>query len=146
MATFVAANPGLSSRFRTTVEFEDYTDEELEEILVHLAAGADYELVPAAVARFRELLAATPRGASFGNGRFARNVLEAAIGRHAWRLRDVEAPTTDQLRQLLAEDLEDDSVEDHPVEDHLVDDHPVEDHPVEPLAPGPPAAPAGGTS
>ena len=54
------------------------------------------------------MLAATPRADSFGNGRFARNVLEAAIGRHAWRLRDVEAPTTDQLRQLLAEDLDDD--------------------------------------
>ena len=33
--------------------------------------------------------ASTPRDRSFGNGRFARNVLEAAIGRHAWRLRDV---------------------------------------------------------
>jgi adenylate kinase family enzyme len=107
MATFVAANPGLSSRFRTTIEFEDYTEDELEQILVHLAGGADYELVPEAVARFRKLLATTPRGRTFGNGRFARNVLEAAIGRHAWRLRDVEAPTTEQLRRLLPADLED---------------------------------------
>jgi hypothetical protein len=67
--------------------------------------------VPASVARFREVLSATPRGPSFGNGRYARNVLEAAIGRHAWRLRDIEAPSTDQLRQLLAEDVEDDPVE-----------------------------------
>jgi hypothetical protein len=56
---------------------------------------------------FREILDATPRDRSFGNGRFARNVLEAAIGRHAWRLRDVTAPTKDQLRQILAEDLTD---------------------------------------
>jgi adenylate kinase family enzyme len=109
MATFVAANPGLSSRFRTTIEFEDYTDTELEQILVHLAGGADYELVPEALVRFRELLAAPPRGRTFGNGRFARNVLEAAIGRHAWRLRDVDAPSTDELRRLLPADLEDDA-------------------------------------
>jgi SpoVK/Ycf46/Vps4 family AAA+-type ATPase len=109
MATFVAANPGLASRFRTTVEFEDYTDTELEQILVHLAGGADYELVPEALVEFRELLAATPRGRTFGNGRFARNTLEAAIGRHAWRLRDVETPTTDELRLLLPADLEDDA-------------------------------------
>jgi SpoVK/Ycf46/Vps4 family AAA+-type ATPase len=146
MATFVAANPGLSSRFRTTIEFEDYTDDELEQILGHLAAGADYELVPEAVARFRELLAATPRGPSFGNGRFTRNVLEAAIGRHAWRLREIEAPTTEQLRQLLGEDLEDDPVE-GAVDDDPVGAHLVEDHLVEPLpAPGPTAGPPGGTS
>jgi hypothetical protein len=53
------------------------------------------------------ILGSTRRDRSFGNGRFARNVLEAAIGRHAWRLRDVTAPTIDQLRQLLAEDLTD---------------------------------------
>ena len=111
MATFVGANPGLASRFRTTIEFDDYTDGELEQILTHLADGADYELVPEALSRFRELLAATPRGPAFGNGRFARNVLEAAIGRHAWRLRDVEAPTTEQLRQLLPADLEDDDTD-----------------------------------
>jgi hypothetical protein len=33
--------------------------------------------------------------------------LEAAIGRHAWRLRDVPEPTLEQLRELLPEDLED---------------------------------------
>ncbi len=54
----------------------------------------------------------TPRDRSFGNGRFARNMLEAAIGRHAWRLRDVTAPTTEQLRQIVAEDLTDEEL--HP--------------------------------
>jgi hypothetical protein len=38
-------------------------------------------------------------------------VLEAAIGRHAWRLRDVTAPSTEQLRQILAEDLTDEPAE-----------------------------------
>jgi len=108
MREFVAANPGLSSRFRTTIEFDDYTDDELVEILTLLAEGSDYELTPPALTRFRERLAVTPRGSTFGNGRFARNTLEAAIGAHAWRLREVEAPTTEQLRQLLAEDLDQD--------------------------------------
>jgi len=108
MKAFVAANPGLASRFRTTIDFDDYTDDELVAILTLLADGADYEVTPAALAHFRELLAVTVRGSTFGNGRFARNTLEAAIGAHAWRLRDVEAPTTEQLRQLLAEDLDQD--------------------------------------
>ena len=57
--------------------------------------------------RFETILAVTPRGPTFGNGRFARNQLEAAIGRHAWRLRDVAEPTLEQLRELTADDLED---------------------------------------
>jgi Holliday junction resolvasome RuvABC ATP-dependent DNA helicase subunit len=108
MEAFVAANPGLSSRFRTIIEFDDYTDDELVKILTLLADGADYELTPEALAHFRELLAVTARGSTFGNGRFSRNILEAAIGAHAWRLREVESPTTDQLRQLLPQDLDDD--------------------------------------
>ena len=108
MAAFIAANPGLASRFRTTIEFADYTDDELVAILTQLAAGADYELVPEAVERFRETLGRTPRGDSFGNGRFARNALEAAIGHHAWRLREIEAPTVDELRQLVATDFDGD--------------------------------------
>jgi len=107
METFIAANPGLASRFRTTIGFEDYTDDELTDILVGLAEGADYELTEKALDEFRVILASTPRDRSFGNGRFARNMLEAAIGRHAWRLRDVTAPTTEQLRQIHPEDLTD---------------------------------------
>ncbi len=108
MKAFIDANPGLSSRFRTIIEFDDYTDDELVQILTLLAEGSDFDLPPGALAHFRELLARTTRDSTFGNGRFSRNMLEAAIGRHAWRLRDVEAPTTEQLRQLLPEDLEED--------------------------------------
>ena len=106
MASFIAANPGLASRFRTTIEFEDYTDDELVAILQQLAAGADYDVLPEAVERFREVLGRTPRGDTFGNGRFARNALEAAIGHQAWRLREIPTPTLDELRQLVAQDFD----------------------------------------
>lgn len=111
MEVFIAANPGLSSRFRTLIEFDDYTDDELVKILTLLAEGADYELTPEALAHFRERLAVTARGTTFGNGRFSRNILEAAIGAHAWRLQEVETPTTEQLRQLLPQDLDDEQGE-----------------------------------
>jgi SpoVK/Ycf46/Vps4 family AAA+-type ATPase len=111
MEDFIAANPGLASRFRTTIAFDDYSDEELTDILTGLAEAADYELTPNALDQFKVILASTRRDRSFGNGRFARNVLEAAIGRHAWRLRDVTAPSTEQLRQILAEDLTDEPAE-----------------------------------
>ena len=34
MAIFIAQNPGLASRFRTTIEFADYTDDELVDIFL----------------------------------------------------------------------------------------------------------------
>src|SRR4029453_15679206 len=101
MEEFLTSNPGLQSRFRTTITFADYTDDELVQILVRIATDADYAPTPAFLDRFREILAAAPRGEGFGNGRFARNVLEAAIGRHAWRLRDVDEPTGGALRRGL---------------------------------------------
>ena len=114
MAIFIAQNPGLASRFRTTIEFADYTDEELVRILKEMAKAADYDLDDACVARFTAILAITPRGPIFGNGRFARNMLEAAIGRHAWRLRDVFQPTVEQLRKLIPEDFDEAAAEDEP--------------------------------
>ncbi|NHA68889.1 AAA family ATPase [Phycicoccus flavus] len=105
MAVFVAQNPGLESRFRTTIEFADYSDDELVAIFRLLAGNADYDVSDAVEQRLRTLLAATPRGQSFGNGRFARNVLEGAIGRHAWRLREVDEPTVEALRGLDPDDL-----------------------------------------
>jgi Holliday junction resolvasome RuvABC ATP-dependent DNA helicase subunit len=114
MAIFIAQNPGLASRFRTTIEFSDYTDEELVRILKEMARAADYDLDDACTARFSAILATTPRGPMFGNGRFARNMLEAAIGKHAWRLRDVAEPTVEQLRRLIPDDFDESAAEDEP--------------------------------
>ena len=105
MAGFIASNPGLSSRFRTVIEFDDYTDEELEQIFATHAGNADYLVGEPTLKRFRELVP-QERPVGFGNGRWARNMLEAAIGHQAWRLRDVETPTVEQLRELLPSDLD----------------------------------------
>jgi hypothetical protein len=105
MEIFISNNPGLASRFRTTITFDDYTDEELRNIFTQMAAKSDYDLGEGVLDEFSALLAPQSRDETFGNGRFARNLLEAAIGRHAWRLRDVTEPTLEQLRTLLPEDL-----------------------------------------
>ena len=105
MVVFMAQNPGLSSRFKTVIEFDDYTDDELVKILRKLASAADYDISREAEMTFRGILAGTARTQAFGNGRFARNLLEEAIGRHAWRLQDVDDPSHEQLRELKAEDF-----------------------------------------
>jgi predicted AAA+ superfamily ATPase len=105
MEAFLDANPGLASRFRTVITFDDYSDDELVAILRKLASAADYDVTREAEMTFRGILAGTARTEAFGNGRFARNLLEEAIGRHAWRLQDVADPSVEQLRRLLPEDF-----------------------------------------
>ena len=105
MEAFIAQNPGLASRFRTHIEFPDYTEDELLAIFRLMVSGADYDAGEDVEEQLRTIIAATPKGSSFGNARFVRNQLEAAIGRHAWRLRDVDEPTIEQLRGLVVEDF-----------------------------------------
>jgi hypothetical protein len=105
MAEFVASNPGLASRFHETLEFADYTDDELVAIFERNAARDDYTPTAECVASLRLLLKVTPRGRTFGNGRFVRNVFEDAITSQATRLASVADPTVEQLRELTAADL-----------------------------------------
>ncbi|MCC6496034.1 MAG: AAA family ATPase [Propionibacteriaceae bacterium] len=105
MDIFISNNPGLASRFRTTITFDDYTDEELRNIFTQMAAKSDYDLGAGVLEEFTRQLSTQARDETFGNGRYARNLLEAAIGRHAWRLREVTEPDLEQLRTLLSEDL-----------------------------------------
>ncbi len=105
MDIFISNNPGLASRFRTTITFDDYTDEELRNIFTQMAAKSDYDLGAGVLEEFTRQLSRQARDETFGNGRYARNLLEAAIGRHAWRLREVTEPDLEQLRTLLSEDL-----------------------------------------
>lgn len=116
MAIFISENPGLESRFRTTIDFADYTDDELAAIFASMVGAADYDAGEPVLARLREILAGTERGPSFGNARFVRNLMEAAIGHHAWRLRDIAEPTLDELRTLLPEDLASDTDLEPPAE------------------------------
>ena len=146
MSEFLDANPGLRSRFPKTIDFPDYTDDELVRIFEHLCGKSDYVATDAVVERVRAAVAATPRGPGFGNGRFVRNCFDAAVVAQAWRLRDVAEPTVEQLRELLPEDI---AVELPPpadpgtpgvVEPFAAADASAEPRPIEPVDPAADAA------
>jgi hypothetical protein len=106
MQTFIDSNPGLASRFRTSINFPDYTDDELLAIFQSMCKDADFAPTDDCVARLRSMLHGVIRDREFGNARFVRNLFEAAVVRQAWRLRAVADPTVDQLRTLEPGDLQ----------------------------------------
>src|SRR5581483_1367950 len=67
MAGFLAANPGLASRFSRTIEFEDYTPDELVRIVRRMVADSDYELAEDADPLLYEHFAQVRDDPGFGN-------------------------------------------------------------------------------
>ncbi|HWS36282.1 MAG TPA: right-handed parallel beta-helix repeat-containing protein [Actinoplanes sp.] len=105
MLHFIAANPGLSSRFSRTLTFDDYSSEELVLIVETQARSHQYEMDDEARTALLRYFEATPRGQGFGNGRFARKVFQLMTERHAGRVSELFEPTAEHLSTLLADDL-----------------------------------------
>ena len=109
MRRFLAANPGLASRFHFTLTFESYTAEEIVAIARHIAskekiaiAEAAWPLLKAEAARLRSV--PTDSGTALdvaGNGRYARKVVIACKRERARRLHTV-APA--ELAELASTD------------------------------------------
>ena len=52
------------------------------------------------------------RDENFGNARDVRNLFEKAVARHSDRVAQLEAPTKEQLMELLPQDLKEPEAED----------------------------------
>ena len=86
MRKLLDSNPGFKSRFTHYIRIEDYTDEQLSNILLAMAKERGYRLSADAGPAVVELLSWERSGKGFGNARAVRNVLEQAIRRQAVRL------------------------------------------------------------
>ena len=105
MNDLIDSNPGLKSRFTRTIHFPDYDTDELVGIFGLIAGGKGYRLDDAGDRELRRLIDAEPRERGFGNGRFVRNVFEAAVGHHALRLADHEdEELSDEMLTVLTGD------------------------------------------
>ncbi len=112
MERFITANPGLASRFTRTLTFDDYSADELVEIVAHQATAHQYVLADATRAALHGYFEAVPHGKGFGNGRFARKVFQEMTERHARRIAERVSvaggeATAEQLSTLTPADLPD---------------------------------------
>ncbi len=108
MEEFIARNPGLRSRIAFNINFDDYSAEELFEITellsknngLILGNGVREKLIPV----FESVSGTT----DFGNGRYARNIVEKARMKQAARLvrSDIDKLSDKDIATLLPQDFE----------------------------------------
>ena len=108
MERFIHANPGLESRFNKYFFFEDYDGKQLMEIFRSMCKKNGYTLSEEGEQFMEKDLQGLyeERDENFGNARDVRNLFEQAVARQADRVSQLEAPTKEQLMELLPEDLE----------------------------------------
>ncbi|MCQ2380169.1 MAG: AAA family ATPase [Victivallaceae bacterium] len=75
MDNFLSMNPGLKSRFNGFMEFSDYSEDELLEIFLHMAAERQMIVGDGVGDRVREYLSCARNAPGFANGRTVRNLL-----------------------------------------------------------------------
>lgn len=86
MEEFIGQNEGLKSRIAFRLDFPDYSADELTKILQSMAKERGLHISPSAAQKCRDIFQEARKEPDFGNGRCARNVLDAAIIRQAERL------------------------------------------------------------
>lgn len=86
MQRLLAMNPGLASRLGRTLRFDDLTVDELVATFIDQVREAGFEPGVDVEVPVRSALGVVRRDRSFGNARWTRNVVEAAVDAHALRV------------------------------------------------------------
>lgn len=110
MRRFLAANPGLQSRFNKFLSFDDYGPQQLLEIFERFCVEADYRLAGGArkkLANLFGLICMNRDRKRFGNAREARNVFEQATKSLANRVVKLSNREDESLTTIQEADVPD---------------------------------------
>ncbi len=107
MNEFLKANTGLTSRFNKFITFNDYSNEELIEILQAMAVNAGFKIDDAAVTKCYGIIEnmTDKERIDFGNARGIRNLFERIVVNQANRISDMAEPSIDDLTRITADDV-----------------------------------------
>ena len=90
MQDFLDSNSGIVSRIGYTLEFDDYTNEELKEIFKRMVEKAGFILEEDAQEEVEKLINENRNMKNFGNARFIRNMYEKTIIKHASNTKNIK--------------------------------------------------------
>ena len=103
MQDFLDSNSGIVSRIGYTMEFDDYSEDQLVEIFLGFMKKSGFVVKDEAILRLREIIREYQGMKNFGNARFVRSVYEKTIIKHAKNTRDKKRK--DILRTITKEDI-----------------------------------------
>ena len=83
MQDFLNSNSGIKSRIGYTLEFDDYTEDELVEIFKGMVNKAGFKVQDEAIEYLRTIIRKYQHSPNFGNARFIRNIYEKSVIKHA---------------------------------------------------------------
>lgn len=90
MKNFLANNEGLRSRIAFHVNFPDYSPEELMGIMEKMLKDREFTITDSAKDKIMGIFKQVYTQEEYGNGRFARNLLEQAVNRQAARISEMK--------------------------------------------------------
>lgn len=108
---YIAINPGLKSRIPTTINFPDYSIEDLKQIALHIAAQRDLILDEASLKKIVASVGVRRGQVGFGNAREIENMLEHAQRSSINRLSKLGNLATEiEIKTILPEDIPNDPI------------------------------------
>ncbi len=103
MQSFLNANSGISSRIGYTLEFDDYTTDELISIFDGMMKKSGFEVTEEAHNELRRIIDENRNTDNFGNARFVRNIYEKTIIKHASNTKNNKSKKV--LKTISAKDI-----------------------------------------
>lgn len=105
MAEFLSFNPGLASRFPTTIHFPDYSVPDLVRIAQQMLLEQEYQAGPDYLDALASVMWIEKSQPNFGNARTVRNHIERSIRRQSIRVSQMPQPSRKDLATLVGVDL-----------------------------------------
>ena len=104
MKDLIQMNPGIKSRIKYYLKFEDYSVDDLKEIFTQMAHKQNFCISAELMNAFADRMIFEKKQKNFGNGRSVRNLLDCMIDRHAVNMVD-GILSAEQKYMLMACDM-----------------------------------------
>ena len=111
MDKFIGTNPGLASRVQFTLDFPDYTREELSEIARAFLSKKKYEIADDALELLLDITEYYRARPNFANARTIRNILEQVIMNQNLRTDEEDSNDTTLILSDVQDYIDDEGID-----------------------------------